>query len=106
MFGSFVVDSACKICYCYCSYSKEYVFDNEKIEMTSLFLLIFILRMDRLNTSKESPPLQPRLINAKHFTLIDFQNEQICYVVISTSGDGKCCILNYLHSVVTHKINM
>ncbi|XP_033727434.1 NADPH oxidoreductase A-like isoform X1 [Pecten maximus] len=36
----------------------------------------------------DDDPLQPRLVNMKHHKFVDLSREQICFVVISTSGDG------------------
>ncbi|XP_052800861.1 NADPH oxidoreductase A-like isoform X2 [Mya arenaria] len=45
-------------------------------------------KIDALNDKDEEYPLQPRLLNVRDFKLIDWTHEQICFVVISTSGDG------------------
>ena len=42
------------------------------------------------NRHKENDILiQPRLINAKDFKCIDWLQEHLCLLVISTSGDGE-----------------
>ena len=33
--------------------------------------------------------LQPRIVNAKDFSLIDFKKEQLLLCILSTTGDGK-----------------
>lgn len=48
----------------------------------------FDFRIKEMNTEDELSPLQPRLINARDYNIINFEAEQVLFVVISTSGDG------------------
>ncbi|XP_053375393.1 NADPH oxidoreductase A-like [Mercenaria mercenaria] len=41
-----------------------------------------------MNSENSEFCLQPRVINARDYRIIDFTKEQLCFVVISTSGDG------------------
>lgn len=35
-------------------------------------------------------PWQPRIVDAKQHEFVDFSQEHLVFVVISTAGDGKC----------------
>ena len=63
-----------------------------------LFIFFTYCRILTLNSNGELPSFQPRLINMKDYGIIDFSKEKVCFVVISTSGDGNlhfqfCCSL-------------
>ena len=47
--------------------------------------------IDRLQKLSErgGQPWQPRALNAKHHRYIDWERETICFVVISTCGEGE-----------------
>ena len=53
-----------------------------------LRITLFYCRLTEVKHSSNEDFFQPRLVNAKHHHLIDWSNEQVCLVVISTSGDG------------------
>ena len=42
-----------------------------------------------LNNEDTDSPFQPRVLNARDYELVDFSQEHVCFIVISTSGDGK-----------------
>lgn len=45
-------------------------------------------RLSDIEIGKDESRFQPRMVNAKDYTCIDWEQEQICLIIISTSGDG------------------
>ncbi|XP_060594774.1 NADPH oxidoreductase A-like [Ruditapes philippinarum] len=45
-------------------------------------------RIKDLNAVNSELCLQPRVINIRDYQMLDFSREQLCFIVISTSGDG------------------
>lgn len=62
-------------------YGTEYGFSEEVA--TKLFH-----RVVALVQPDDDSQIQPRLVNMKHHKFVDLSREQLCFVVISTSGDG------------------
>ena len=41
--------------------------------------------------------IQPRVVNARDYKLVQFDKEQVVLCVFSTTGDGKCLLLSNSH---------
>ena len=50
---------------------------------------MYVFRILGLNNNDSGNALQPRVLNARDYNLIDFSEERVCFIVISTSGDGE-----------------
>ena len=46
-------------------------------------------RIESLSENDGNCPWQPRIVNARHFKWIDWTQESVLLVTISTAGDGK-----------------
>jgi len=48
----------------------------------------YVLRISQLKGEVGLSPLQPRVLNVRDYHMIDWAHEQVCFIVIATSGDG------------------
>ncbi|OWF41745.1 NADPH oxidoreductase A-like isoform X2 [Mizuhopecten yessoensis] len=62
-------------------YGTEYGFSEE-------VATVLFDKISSIVQSDDVGPLQPRLVNCKLYECVELSREQICFVVISTSGDG------------------
>ncbi|XP_048247749.1 NADPH oxidoreductase A-like [Haliotis rufescens] len=63
-------------------YGTEYGFSEE------LAKTLFNKLCDLEPSSQNEYPWQPRLVNVRNFSHVDLNTEQLCLIIISTSGDG------------------
>ncbi len=50
---------------------------------------IVVFRLEENIFKEDEFPWQPRLVDAKHYEFVDFSQEQVMFILISTAGDGK-----------------
>ena len=64
--------------------------ENSRLESFYINVnFLYVFRILELNNNDSGNPFQPRVVNARDYHLIDFSEEQVCFIVISTSGDGE-----------------
>ncbi|XP_067672156.1 NADPH oxidoreductase A-like [Haliotis asinina] len=63
-------------------YGTEYGFSEELAQ--TLFNILCEVEL----SSQNEYPWQPRLVNVRDYSYVDLNTEQLCLIIISTSGDG------------------
>lgn len=52
-------------------------------------VLFFSCRVEVYGSDADQTRMQPRIVNAKNFALVNLLQESCLFVIISTAGDGK-----------------